>query len=192
VTTYTDPTMVTVGQPNKIQPASLIVLLAGIIAMLYGGFVYWKTLSLDTQKTAIQQQIADHNNQLTALQPVADNLSNLSIQAQGLHGIFDTQIRWENVLQKVQDRLYKNMSVTALQLSNDGSATLSGTTSDYSSYAKIFRSLTDADGQKIFAKAQPSTISRTEAKDGSQAVVIFSFTLTLNSDLLKLTTTNTP
>lgn len=191
MTTYTDPTVVAVGQPTKVQPAAFIALFAGIIAVAYGGFVYWKTLDYQNQKTTVEQEIVQHKGELDSLQPVATNLSELSTQAQGLHTIFDNQIRWEAVLGKIQDRLYKNMTVTALQVNSDGTATLSGTTSDYTNYAKIFRSLTDAEAQKTFSQAQPTAISRTETKEGVPNLVVFSFSLTLNPDLLKMTTSNT-
>lgn len=188
--TYTDPTVVAVGKSNRVQPAAVIALIAGIIAVAYGGFVFWQITQAKSEKTKIDENITSLKSQVDTLQPVATALDQLSKQAQGLHTIFDNQLRWETILGKIETRLYKNMTITGLQLNADGTATLAGTTATYTDYAKIYASFTDEQGQKTFSQARPIAITRTESQDGKQSQVIFSFNLILNSDLLKLTASN--
>jgi hypothetical protein len=101
------------------------------------------------------------------------------------------------VLGAFQGRLYKNMALTSLQINDQGVASLSGYTTGYQDYARIYSSFTDNAASAYFTDVKPGPISQAAQKDdasggqgstGSDGIpagnIQFSFTMKLTPKLL--------
>ncbi|HSI20564.1 MAG TPA: hypothetical protein VLA04_02535 [Verrucomicrobiae bacterium] len=178
--TYTDPTtIISPGKLDPVQPASLVMLVGGILSLLVAGGFFWQIHSTKAQSAVVQTEITKKQAELAALQPTADELKALSKQAQGLHTVFDTQKRWPSVLETFAKRLHKDLVVTSIQATNKGVVSVSGTVPDYTTYAKVFRAFTDTEGQKYFSAVRPVLVAKVVDADTGRNYVSFSFTLTL-------------
>ena len=186
MSTYTDPTVVSVGTAHKVLPGPLFAFIASLIMLLVAGVLLVQTYQAQNQKKAIQIEIINNTKKKDALKPIETQISQLALQNRNLTLLFDNQKRWDVVLGKIQERLYKNMAVTSFMLNADSTFSLTGTTPSYTDYAKIYQSLTDSDAQKTFSSAKPVSVTKQEAKEGQQAQVVFTFALTLNPTVLNL------
>lgn len=197
MTTYTDPTIVQLGEKPRLQIGALLTLIAGITAVLgvVGFFVVTAQVEANTaemEKSAVQAE-----RRLKELDSVAKQLTELDTMAKNLHTVFDTQKRWELVLGTVEQRLYRNMAVTSMIFNEKGDLIFTGYVKDYVDYAKMYRSLTDTDGARYFSLVRPGTITRVKANTAAPSsstpsvipdnYVSFSFTLTLQPKVLNTT-----
>jgi hypothetical protein len=196
VTTYTDPTIVQLGEKPRLQSGTIITLIAGVISVLgvVGFLVVTSQVSANTEK--LEKSAAQAERRLEELDTVAAQLTELDIMATNLHSIFDTQKRWEAVLGTVEQRFYRNMAISSMTFTDKGDLVFTAYAKDYTDYAKIFRSLTDKDGQRYFSLVKPGVIAKIKpsAKTGVLGVqgvpdnyVTFSFTLTLQPTILNTT-----
>jgi Tfp pilus assembly protein PilN len=185
VATYTDPTIIQLGDKPRILTGAWLLLAAGILAFLAAGLFFFQSTRARAHTNTLTTEIAADNATLQTLQPTADALVQLDRTAKNLHILFDNQKRWEAILGTVEQRFYKNMVITTLQFSENGSVSFAGTTPTYTDYAKIFRSLTDADGTKYFSSAHPGAISKIDNKEKNISGVSFSFTLVLQPTITK-------
>lgn len=181
--TYTDPTtIVSTGKPDPVLPGYVVLLVGGILSVLIGVGFFLQIMLIDRQITSTNQDATTKQQQLNALRPVADQLSELSTQAKDLHTLFDTQKRWEDVLNKVAERLHKDMAISSMQLTDKGAVTMAGIVPDYITYAKVFQAFTDTDGQKYFSAVRPTAVSRVVDPKGDY--ISFTFNLTLQPAVL--------
>jgi hypothetical protein len=184
VATYTDPTtIVSPGKSDPVQPATVVVLIGGILTLLGAIGFFVMTMVTNHQIKTVEADITTKQIQVAKLQPTAEKLSALSDQAKGLHTIFDNQKRWESVLDMFALRLHKEMVVTSLQMNDKGSVVLAGTVPDYITYAKVFRAFTDAQGVTYFSSVKPTLVTKVnDAKLGTY--VSFTFSLGLQPAVL--------
>ncbi|CAN5178344.1 hypothetical protein BH11PAT4_BH11PAT4_3290 [soil metagenome] len=196
MTTYTDPTIVQLGEKPRLQSGTIITLIAGIISVLgvVGFLVVTSQVSANTEK--LEKSSAQSERRLKELDTVATQLTELDTMATNLHSIFDKQKRWEAVLGTVEQRFYRNMAISSMTFTEQGELTFTGYARDYVDYAKIFRSLTDENGQRYFSLVKPGVIAKIKpsAKTAVANVqgipdnyVTFSFTLTLQPTILNTT-----
>jgi hypothetical protein len=182
--TYTDPTtIISAGKPNMVLPGSVLVLLAGFLAILGAGGLYWQGMNVANQVTTTKAQAAATKAEADKLKSTAAQLEQLTRTARDLHIVFDTQKRWENVLDKMAERFHQNLVVTAIQLTDKGTVTLSGTVPDYFTYAKVFQAFTDKDGLTYFSTVRPTAVTRV-ATTGNSSYISFSFVITLQPSVL--------
>ena len=190
--TYSDPTQpISMDKEGKASLASVFVLLAGILAVLLALFLYWQTVSSLAEDKSVQKEIAVNQQKLAALQTTANELSSYDKLAKQLHTLFDNQKDWDVVLGRIQTRLYKRMAVTSLQATDQGVFTFAGITTDYSEYAKIYASLTDAEAGKYFTKVKPVSVAKVETKDGNstKTSINFAFSMSLQPSVMDTKTT---
>jgi hypothetical protein len=191
VASYTDPTtIVSTGKPDSIAPGIYIFLVGSILSAVLAAIFFFQSSTLANQVGEANARIAQKEQELASLKPTADELSNLTEEARGLHAIFDTQKRWPAVLGKVAERLHKQMTVTTLQVSSAGLMTLGGTVPDYLTYAKVYQAFTDTEGAKYFSAVKPVAVSKVEGAAGQPGYVSFTFSLTLLPPVLSAGGTN--
>jgi hypothetical protein len=184
VATYTDPTtIVSTGKVDPVQSGALIVMVGGILAALVAGFFFLEIVLTNRQVTSTNNEIATKQQQLTKLQPTADQLSAIATESKDLHTVFDTQKRWVSVLDTFAQRLHKSMAVTSLQMSDKGTVVLAGIVPDYTTYAKVFQAFTDADGQKYFSVVKPTVVTKVNDVKGA-SYISFTFNLALQPFVL--------
>lgn len=181
--TYSDPTIVQLSDKPRVFIGAWLFLAAGIVSVLGAGWFFFQTNRTQARTADLTVEIAKNETTLKGLEPTAVALTELDKTAQNLHYLFDGQKRWEAVLGTVEQRLYKNMVVTSLQFSDKGDVTFTANTPDYLDYAKIFRTLTDADGQKYFSVARPTAIRKVEDEKKGTSEIQFSFTLVLQKQV---------
>lgn len=187
MSTYSDPTVTSVNQSSRPQPLSVLVFVAGLLAVALAAFFYWQTTSDNSDTTSSNTTLSQEQAQIASLKPVSDQLTQYSATAQSLHSLLDNQKNWPTILDTIAAHLYKHMAVTTLQLSDQGTVTLTGTTSDFTDYAAIFTSLTSPDVAPYFSAVKPTGVSKTAAsQDGKTPEQIsFGFDITLNPAILK-------
>lgn len=191
--TYTDPTIIQLGDKPRIQISAWLFLCVGIVAVLGCGWLWYRTYAADQHSTELTSTISTQNTELTKLAPVANALTTIGTQARSLQTLFDNQKRWESVLGTLEKHLYSNMLVTDLQLDSNGQLVFSGVTPSFTDYAKLYTSLTDSTGAAYFSLVRPVSVTKVEDVESNSSEVQFSFSLTLqpqvlNSDaVLKLT-----
>ena len=181
---YSDPTL-TVSSTAAIIPArvtigQILVLVAGIVALLLAAFMYWQTLSLVSLAVVETAKDAEIKSKIGLLQPSISQLSDYNAVGNGLKQLFDTQKLWPASLANVEQHLYRHMALTNMQIDSKGTVTLSGTTPSYTDYAHIYSSLTDSSVSQYFTNVRPSAVS----KSATTGVVTFSFTFTLSPSQL--------
>ncbi len=182
--TYTDPTtIIPTGGPKKIELGALLGLVAGVIAVLTAVLFFYANYTAKNEATSVESDIATVKTEVSALDKVSQSVQQITSEAVNLHTIFDNQVRWETVVNNIQKHLYKGMAITSFQLSDSSTFTFKGYTPSYIDYAKIYRSLTDAEGQKYFTNVRPSAVEKTKGTDGSE-VVSFVFTATLTPEIM--------
>lgn len=182
MSTYADPTIVSISQNPKVQPGAALVLLAGILAVLVGGAFYAQTVVLNNKKKNTDQLIIQDKQKLEELKTVAADLNSYSSLARNLHSLFDNQQRWAAVLGSLQQHLYKKMKVTSLNAKDTGSIEMTGVTADFTQYANILTSLTDASASQYFSAVKPVSVTKVDKVGGSE--INFSFTLTIAPSVL--------
>jgi len=186
VATYTDPTtIIPTAGPKKIENGALLGLVGGLIAVLTAGFFWYSTYSTNKQIDDTNNQIADVQAQVSKLEPVSQQVQQVTAEARNLHTIFDNQVRWKTVLDNIQKHIYRGMALTTFQLTDASTFTFKGYTPSYIDYAKIYRSLTDTEGAKYFTNVHPSAVEKTKAPDGSE-VVFFVFTVHLTPEIMSV------
>jgi Tfp pilus assembly protein PilN len=197
VATYTDPTIIQLGEKPRLQLGVLLTLIAGIVALLGVVAFFVITSQVKAETTSINKASAAAERKLNDLNTVAVQLTELDAMANNLRNVFDNQKRWAVVLGTVEQRLYRNMVVTSMTFTEKGEMVFAGYTRDYVDYAKIYRSLTDKEGSAYFSVVRPGTISKvkgnTKTAGGTSTSTIpenyisFTFTLTLQPKVLNTT-----
>ncbi len=197
MTTYTDPTIVQLGEKPRLQIGTIFTLVAGVLAAVgVVGFVLL-TSQVSANTEDLDKKSVQAERRLKELDSVAAQLTELDTMAKNLHGVFDNQKRWESVLGTVEQRFYRNMAITAMTFTDKGDLTFTGYAKDYTDYAKIFRSLSDKDGSRYFSLVKPGVIAKVKSTGAKTAAagsavlpdnyVTFSFTLTLQPNVLNST-----
>lgn len=203
---YADPAVASLSPTSsplnggRTSLSAYLVLLAGFLAIGVAVFIFIQTGRANNQKDSYAKQAQEQQVIVTKLQPVAIELANYSSLSTSLHGLFDNQKLWEQVLVNLEPHLYKQMTITNLALSDQGTLTLSGVTHNYVDYAKIFASFTDANAKQIYTSAKPTSVVKTIKTDvpvttgqAAQSVapaqdqITFTFTLTLDPKVFKIT-----
>lgn len=189
-TVYSEPTIMSMHRVNRVSLGVYLVILAGIIAMGFGGYYYWNTQQIILEQKSAQLKIEVKERRLGELQPTAIELNSYNTLAKELHNLFDNQVDWNVGFFNLEQRLYKKMVITSLQVTSQNILTFSGQTSDYGEYAKIYASLTDATAKKYFSKTKPVSLGKIESKEGQSATatvgsITFTFSLTMVPSLLK-------
>jgi Tfp pilus assembly protein PilN len=175
---YADPAGLHINQGSPVRAVSIFTLLAGIVAILFCGYAFWQVGHIKAQTEELQTAITQHENDIDQLKPVSDSLARYDTVATNLHALYDNQRRWPQALATVEARLYKNMKVTSLQVSDTGTFTLSGIAPNYTEYAKVFASLTSVESQKTIASLQVVSVGKGEKKDSSDVLFTFQGSLT--------------
>lgn len=179
---YADPGTFSVSQPTKLQPASLLVILAGIIAVSFAVFMFVQISSNTAASNNLDQSLATDSAQLAKLAPTATKIDNYDKLATSLRNLFQAQHRWEGVLGTIESKLYKNMKVTSLQVNDKGVITLSGATPNFTEYAKVYSSFLNEQTKTVISNVQVVSVAKSEKKDASE--VNFSFQGTLTAQAL--------
>lgn len=182
--TYTDPTIVQTSRKTKTPAAAYLFLGAGIVALIGAGWIWFRTDMAARAEASINREIRQQETRLAALQPVADELVALDQAAKNLNLLYGSQKQWDDVLGTIEGRLYKNMIVSNLDASDAGSFSFTAVTPSYTDYAKIYRSLTDTNGQAYFSSARPGNIDPVYDDAGQRIGIRFSFTLRLQPAVL--------
>lgn len=182
--TYTDPTIIQLGDKPKIQLSAWLFLCVGIVAVLGCGWLWYRTYAANQHSEELQSTIVTQDNELAKLKPVADSLITIGTQARSLQTLFSNQKRWEAVLGTLEKRLYTNMLVTDLQLDSKGQFVFSGVTPSFTDYAKLYTSLTDSTGLAYFSIVRPVSVTKVEDQETGESQVQFSFNLTLQPQVL--------
>lgn len=187
--TYSSSAVLQVKENDKagIHPGAILVLLAGALALAFCGFIYWRTIDYQNKTVALGPQIEQNKRELSNLDVIAKELTYFDSGATHLHQIFDNQIRWEDVLANIEKRLYKKMVITSLQITEQKNLQISGYTSNYNEYAKIYASLTSSTAQQYFTNVKPVTITKSAVRGAAGEVkgeqINFSFNITLTSEV---------
>jgi Tfp pilus assembly protein PilN len=162
------------------------LLAAGIISILGAGLFFMATRKAEAHTIELRSQISSQETQLAALKPTVDTLVELNATAKNLHILFDNQKKWDAILGTVEQRFYKNMVVSTLNFTDTGEVTLSAVTPTYTDYAKVYQSLTDADGAKYFSTVRPGNITKSENKEKGTSEIQFSFAMILQKNITHL------
>lgn len=162
------------------------MLVSGVLAVAIAGYFYWQVGVTKDRAAVVKATIDGQQQELAVLRPLSDEVDAYAGLAKNLHTLFDNQKKWESVLNAVELRLYRRMALTNIQLAETGAVTITGKTPTYTDYAKIFASLTDAEGQKYFSAVRPLSVKKEEPKTDSTGKVVsseqfvsFSFSMTL-------------
>jgi|GEM_PF-5967226 len=182
--TYSDPTIIQLGDKPRIHPAAWLVVVAGVVSVLGAVLFFVEKVHITSETTLINADVATDQKQLATLKSTSDALVTLDNQAKDLHQLFDNQKQWNNVFATVDQRFYKNMTITSIQYDQKGSISFTGTTPTYTDYAKIYNSLTDVDGSQYFATVSPSAITKVADLVGGGSHIQFSFAATLQPKVL--------
>ena len=187
MSTYSDPTALSVNQSARPQFLTVCVFLAGLLALGIAGYFYWQTsveqANADSSATSFSQQ----QNQLAGLKSTADQLALYADTAKGLHSVFDNQKNWQTIMSTITAHMYKHMAVSTLQVNDAGTLSFTGTTSTFTDYAVIYASLTSDELKSYFATVKPTGVSKTTVNvdGGSVDRISFGFDITLNQNMLK-------
>ena len=162
-------------------------LLAGILSVGMGVYFYLEHKQVQDKVAVQQAKIAADQQQLKGLTPLATEVAQYQALAATLHKLFDNQVPWETVLQTVESRLYRRMTITTIQATGAGVITITGITPSYTDYAKIYASLTDVEAKKYFSSAKPTAVSKVGggASPSVPENISFGFSLTLRPEFLK-------
>ena len=155
--TYTDPTIIQLGDKPRISVWAWVVLGGGVLSILGSGWFFFQVQKVKADVDTLNTQISSEQGQLKTLQPTIDDLKTLSQTSKDLHILFDNQKKCDAISGTIEQIFYKNMTVTSLQLADDGTMSFAGSTPTYTDYAKIFQTLTDASGSLYFASVRPGT-----------------------------------
>ena len=192
--TYSDPTVISIDSPSKVHIGPILVLLAGLLALSGAGFLYYRNSQLTADDVKITNDISQYQTKLTSLQKVVGDLAVYQSYDADLHQLLDDQHHWQAILHAIEPHLYRQMKVTAMQLTDQNTLTFSGVTHTYTDYAKIYASLTDPQNKKYFKSVKPSLISRVDVfttdKTGAKVLVSgqyevnFSFSISLDQSVV--------
>jgi hypothetical protein len=185
VATYSDPTtIIPTGNPKAVELGPLLAIVAAVISVISVGFMFYMSYSTNAAVTTENQVVAKKQADLTKLKTVSDQATTYSTQATALHTIFDNQIRWNTAIVNLQTHLYKNMALTSLQLDDGANFSMKGYAPDYVSYAKLYRSLTDAEGAKYYINVKPVSVQKVTDKDTGVTTVQFTISMKLTKDIM--------
>jgi Tfp pilus assembly protein PilN len=173
-------------QPKR-KTAQWLMLLAFAISLLVHGVFFFLSAQAKSNTRKLEEDIAVAQADLSSLSSTATELKTLTSQARSLHALFAGQKNFDAVVSTIQTRLYKNSSVTTLQISDKGDVTITGVVPSYEDYAKFYESLTDKDGALYFSTVKPTSVGKGE--DGSD--ISFTFVAVLTPAVLKATQTLT-
>ena len=182
--TYSDPTIIQFGDKRQVNVAAWLVLVAGVVSLLGAALFYVQKVRAVSATDTITAQIAQEQIQLNSLQSTADELTLRDHQAKDLQLLFNNQKNWNAVLGTLEQRFYKNMAISSLQLDDKGNMNFAASAPTYTDYAKIYSSLTDVSGSKYFATVVPSAVTKVDDKAKNTSQVNFSFALTLQKNIL--------
>ena len=169
---YNDPTLPTLtpGKGGGLALGTWLSLVAGVLALGIGGYLYWQTVQVQAANRTLTNSIAETNRQVAQLETYAVQAEAYKKTATDLHLLFDGQKRWPSVLSALEERLYRRMAITTIQIADTGVVTMSGTTPTYDDYAKLYASLTDATAKAWCADVKPVSVAKPVAKAGERPV----------------------
>lgn len=175
---YADPGTFSITEPSKLQPGALLVLVSGIVALGFCLFGFLYLSSTRSQTDNLRVLIQEDQTKLASLAPVSESLTRYDLLAKNLTTLFSAQKHWGDVLQVVESRLYKNMKVTSLQITDAGVLTLSGVTPNYTEYAGVYSSLISDFAKENITNVQVLSVSANEGKEASGVTFSFQAQLT--------------
>lgn len=158
--TYSDPTIVQLGEHGKTQLGSILTLIAGIVALVGAAGFFAMTYMVKSQVTDTEAKLVTATAERATYDATAKDLVALDQTSKNLHSIFDTQKQWDKVLGTIEQRMYRNMAITSIQFTEKGDISFTGYTNTFEDYAKIMSSLTDANGQLYFSVVKPTAVSK--------------------------------
>ena len=183
--TYSDPSrpqpVPTIQiQSNLFDFSPYLVLIAGLILSVFAGILYVKTVAAQNATTVAQQQLTSTQTDRDALNPVVFEAVTYNMLGDNLKKLFDSQKLWSATLTGLEKNLYRHLAVTNLQFDDKGTMTLSGTTTSYTDYAKIYSSFTDPSVASIFQNVTPAAVVKDDKGN-----VSFTFTMLLAPSQIK-------
>ena len=183
--TYSDPShpqpipSIRVTSP-ALDLGPYLTLVGGVLMAAFAAFLFFRT-------TVAQQKTADTQVQITKAQTTRNSVNTVVTDAvtynqlgDSLKKLFDGQKLWSATLTNLERNLYRHLAVTSLQFDDKGTMTLSGTTTSYTDYAKIYSSFTDPSVSNVFQNVIPSAVNKDD-KGG----ITFTFTMTLAPSQIK-------
>jgi hypothetical protein len=188
---YTDPTnVVSVHKPSKTisNLGGILTIAAGAISVLFAGFFYLQNINLQNQNNKLNQKIASNNQVIDSLKSVTSELTTYQTEAKDLHLIFDNQIRWENVLTSIENKMYKNMYLSSFQIDNTGKFSFNGVTPDYKNYAYVYASMYSPLVSDVIQNVVPTSLQKVSKTDQSgkalASEIDFGFTASIPTSVL--------
>jgi hypothetical protein len=165
--------------------AAIITLIAGIVVVAAAGISYFLTMGLESNTATTTTSIADAEKKIADNRSVTDELAAYTRRANQLQTLFTAQKNWPVVLGFIEQRLYKSMVASSLQLKSTGEVVLSGAVPTYDDYARFYTSLVSEAGQQYFSLVKPGQVTRqTDTAGKVVGGVQFTFTLTLQPAVL--------
>lgn len=197
--TYSDPTIVQLGEKSKTQTGTTLTLIAGVIAIVGMGAFFAQVYLTKKAITDTQSKITAATAERAKYEATAKDLVYLDQTSQNLHSIFDNQKQWDKVLGTVEQRLYRNMAVTNLNFNDKGELAMAGYLNSFEDYAKMISSLTDTNGQLYLSVLKPTSVTKINLAPNTKPLpgtppdgtVSFAFTSTLTPRVLAATDTLT-
>jgi hypothetical protein len=142
---------------------AILILVAGVIGVLFMVYMYFQLSSVSAEKTKTANEAVTTRQQVQAKQSVQTDLANYTAVSNNLTSLFSGQILWEDVLEKVQQNLYKHMAVESIQITNKGEATITGRVATFVDYAKAYASFNG------YSNVKASTVQQVPANDNPAA-----------------------
>jgi hypothetical protein len=173
---------------DSVTPLTWSLLISGVLGLLFFGVFFAKNRAVVAETQTVQSSILEQERQIKQLQPVVDRLGQYAVVQDNLSAHYRDQKRFEQVIGKMESELYKKMRITNLQITEEGTYTLTAVTPSYLDYAKVYASLTSASAKATFATVKVVSVARND-KEGSTDIV-FTFQGALTKDALTPPLTN--
>lgn len=183
--TYSDPSrpqpVPTIQiQSNLFDLSPLLVLIAGLLMSAFAGLLFFMTMTAQNATAVTQQQITVAQSSRNSLNYVVLDATTYNLLGDNLKKLFDSQKLWSATLTGLEKNIYRHLAVTSLQFDDKGTMTLSGITTSYSDYAKIYSSFIDPSVSAVFQNVVPSAVTKDDKGN-----ISFTFTMILAPNQIK-------
>jgi len=158
--------------PHTILPATIVLFVIGGVLFLAALIFFLETSSASRKAQRLTTETEALNAEISQLLPLAEKSEAYERVATDLRSLFNQQISWDQVLTKLEKRMYRPATLKSLQVNQDQTITVAGTVPTYTDYAKLMATLGADQEAGMYRKVRPLQITNTTTPDVAGAPAV--------------------
>jgi len=128
-----------------------LIFLAVSILLAGGVFVY--SLTLNSQLSNLEQNLADEESKITSLSEIALSAQDLEKRVESLKKILDEKVYFSNLLKTLSSAVLEGVTISEVTAPSETAVSVSGNSRSYSSLADFLLNLKDGRAEAVSFEA---------------------------------------